>query len=150
MLGKLNSFQCERLFLSETYGRLGCHSEDRTYVIPVSYVYSDGKIYGYTIEGLKIEMMRKNPKVCIQVDHIEDLAHWQSVIAWGEFRELKGKEADDAIHLLTNRLHPFRNSSTSRPKHGLERVQESYSPNSRMIAYEITISEMTGRFEKSQ
>ncbi len=149
MLGKLNSFQCERLLLTQTYGRLGCHADEQTYVVPISYVFEDGKIFGYTVEGMKIRMMRKNPKVCVQVDLIEDLAHWQSVIAWGEFRELKGREADDALQLLTSRLHPFRNSATSRPKHSLDQVQEAYGPKSQMITYEIKIREMSGRFEKT-
>ncbi len=148
MLGKLNSFQIERLFLTQTHGHLGCHADGRTYVVPISYVFEDNKIYGYTIDGMKIKMMRKNPEVCLQVDHIEDNAHWQSAIAWGTFRELSGREADDAIGLFTSRLHPFRNSSTQRPKHSLEQVKASYSNESRMVAFEITVHEMTGRFEK--
>jgi len=150
MLGKLNSFQIERLLLSQTYGHLGCHADGKTYVVPISYVYQDKKIFGYTIEGMKIEMMRSNPEVCVQVEIIEDFAHWQSAIAWGTFRELSRREADDAIQLFTSRLHPFRNSLTQRPKHSLEQVKASYTHDTRMVAFEIDIHELTGRFEKSQ
>jgi nitroimidazol reductase NimA-like FMN-containing flavoprotein (pyridoxamine 5'-phosphate oxidase superfamily) len=149
MLGKLNSFQIERLFLTQTHAHLGCHADGKTYVVPISYVYSDKKVYGYTIDGMKIKMMRKNPEVCVQVELIDDNAHWQSVIAWGTFRELSGREADEAIQLFRNRLHPYRNSSTQRPKHSLEQVKASYSNESSMVAFEISVSEMTGRFEKS-
>jgi nitroimidazol reductase NimA-like FMN-containing flavoprotein (pyridoxamine 5'-phosphate oxidase superfamily) len=149
MLGKLNTFQIERLLLSQTYGHLGCHADGLTYVVPMSYVYEEGKILGYTIDGQKIALMRKNPEVCLQVELIEDSAHWQSAIVWGKFRELSGIEADEAIRLLTSRLHPFRNSLTLRPKHSLEQIQSSYTQDKKMIAYEISIREMTGRFEKS-
>jgi len=32
--------------------------------------------------------MRKNPEVCFQLDVIENLASWRSVICWGTFEEL--------------------------------------------------------------
>ena len=149
MLGKLNTFQIERLFLSQINAHLGCHADGKTYVIPISYVYHEGKIFGYTIEGMKIEMMRKNPEVCIQVEDIRDNAHWQSAIAWGRYRELSGNEADEAIRLFSSRLHPYRNTETNRPKHRLEQVKSAYNQSSRMIAFEIAVTEMTGRFEKA-
>ena len=40
------------------------------------------------MEGKKIEMMRKNPEVCFQVDAIADLLNWESVICWGKFEEI--------------------------------------------------------------
>lgn len=36
----------------------------------------------------KIEMMRKNPKVCFEVDDIKNIFSWKSVIAWGTFEEI--------------------------------------------------------------
>ena len=35
-------------------------------------------------------MMRENPWVCVEVDHMDNLANWRSVIAWGRFEELGG------------------------------------------------------------
>ena len=32
--------------------------------------------------------MRANPFVCFEVEDIDDLANWHSVIAWGVFEEL--------------------------------------------------------------
>lgn len=148
MLGKLNSFQIERLLMTQRYGHLGCHADGQTYVVPISYVYIDGKIFSYTIKGKKVEMMRKNPDICLQVESVEDASHWQSVIVWGKYRELSGREADDAARIFTSRFNPFRNSSTNRPKHGLEQAQASYTHATEMVAFEITVSEMSGRFEK--
>lgn len=39
-------------------------------------------------EGQKLHMMRANPFVCFEVEDIDDLANWHSVIAWGVFEEL--------------------------------------------------------------
>jgi nitroimidazol reductase NimA-like FMN-containing flavoprotein (pyridoxamine 5'-phosphate oxidase superfamily) len=61
-------------------GRIGSYAHDRIYIVPVTYGYNDKYIYGHTIEGMKIIMMRSNPVVCFEVDQINDLNSWQSVI----------------------------------------------------------------------
>ena len=63
MLGVLSDEQVERLLGSEVVGRIGCHAEGRTYVVPVTYVYDGSAIYGHTGDGMKMRMMRKNPDV---------------------------------------------------------------------------------------
>ena len=138
----------KRLLLSETFGHLGCHAEGKTYVIPIAFLYHEGKIISYTKEGMKTEMMRKNPNVCLQVGEIRDAANWQSVIVWGKYRELSGAEADDATLLLQRRLHPFPQSSTTPPQHGLDKNYAGVKPYTVMVAFTIEIAEMTGRFER--
>lgn len=152
MLGKLNDFQIERVLLSATHGHLGCHAEGETYVVPVAYVYEkDGKdeyIYGYTIEGKKIEMLRSNPEVCLQVEDIRGHASWQSVILWGTYEELSGAAADHAIQILTSRLHPFTGTETTRPAHSMEQLNRRYEQGVKTVAYRIRIHKKTGRFER--
>jgi uncharacterized protein len=80
MFGKLENTQIEKVIADNIIGRLGCHAEGKTYVVPISYAYDDGFIYARTFEGLKISMMRKNPNVCFQIDEREDMAHWKSVV----------------------------------------------------------------------
>jgi hypothetical protein len=46
------------------------------------YAYSDGAIYAHSEFGQKIDMMRHNPDVCFEVDHVEDLVNWNSAICW--------------------------------------------------------------------
>src|SRR5207249_11652316 len=87
-IGELDSNQIDHLLQTEVVGRLGCHADGKTYIVPITYVYDGGYVYGHTIEGTKTRMMRANPEVCFEVDHIDDLTNWQSVIAWGSFEEL--------------------------------------------------------------
>ncbi len=152
MLGKLNNFQIDRVLLSETHAHLGCHANKETYVVPVSYVFEQENkeefIYGYTIEGKKISMMRENPEVCLQVESIQSHAHWQSVIVWGTFEELKGREADHAIQILSSRLHPYISTETLRPAHSMQQLEGHYDPGMKTIAYRIRLKKKTGRFER--
>ncbi|HEX5691507.1 MAG TPA: pyridoxamine 5'-phosphate oxidase family protein [Roseiflexaceae bacterium] len=92
---------------AEVIGRIGCHADGKTYVVPVAYAYDGQAIYGQSGEGLKLRMLRASPEVCFEVDQIEHLGSWRSVIAWGWFEELHGTEADRALHLLVERIRPF-------------------------------------------
>lgn len=48
MLGELNSSQIENVLRGEVIGRIGCHANDTTYVVPVSYVYDGIYVYSHT------------------------------------------------------------------------------------------------------
>ena len=39
MLGKLNSIEIEEVLTHQIIGRIGCHSNDMSYVVPISYDY---------------------------------------------------------------------------------------------------------------
>ena len=41
----------------------------------------------HSLKGMKIEMMRKKPKVCFEVDEMKNFTNWRSVIVWGEYQE---------------------------------------------------------------
>jgi len=93
MLGKLSDVQIEQVLHEQFVGRIGCYADGKIYVVPVTYVYDDAYIYAHSKEGLKVQMMRKSPQVCFQVDAMENMTNWRSVIVWGEYQELKRKRA---------------------------------------------------------
>jgi nitroimidazol reductase NimA-like FMN-containing flavoprotein (pyridoxamine 5'-phosphate oxidase superfamily) len=150
MLGNLSEGQIYRLLRTETVGRIACHAEDRTYVVPVTFVYDGSAIYGHTGDGMKVRMMRLNPEVCFEVDRMENLANWQSVIAWGRFEELRGTSAAHAMGLLMDRLLPLLASETAAPSYGLDpsAVHRADVAGRSPVVYRISITEKTGRFEK--
>ena len=82
MLGKLTPVEIEEVIRQQVVGRIGCHANGMTYVVPVSYAYDGDYIYVRTFEGLKLDMMRRNPKVCFEIDTMLNMGNWQSVIAW--------------------------------------------------------------------
>jgi nitroimidazol reductase NimA-like FMN-containing flavoprotein (pyridoxamine 5'-phosphate oxidase superfamily) len=148
MIGFMNKIQIDHLLQSEVVGRIGCSAEGKVYVVPITYVFDGKNIYGHTSVGLKVDMMRVNPHVCFEVDHIENLANWQSVVAWGMYEELQGKDAEAALQQIVNRVHPFISSETSVPRHGLDNPQALVSPHIEVVVFKIKITETTGKFEK--
>lgn len=103
-VGVLSAERIEMLLERSAFGRLGCHAQGRTYVVPMSYAYENGLLYMRSGEGAKVRMMRENPNVCFQVDRIRSLADWESVIVFGAFRELRDRDAVDAMQRIHDRL----------------------------------------------
>ena len=149
MFGKLNNEEIEGLIQSQLIGRIGCHADDVTYVVPISYAYDGTYLYGHTYEGMKVDMMRKNPKICFEVDSTRNLANWQSVIGWGEFEELNDKEEKaKALRILNDRALPFLSSETMHITPQWPFPSENIN-DIRGIFYRIRLIEKTGRFEKN-
>jgi uncharacterized protein len=147
MIEKLTQDQIESVLKKTLIGRIGCHADGETYVVPISFVYEDKAIYCYTTEGKKTAMMRKNPSVCFQTDKMSEMGNWQSVVVQGTFEELTGKEEKSkAMRLLLNRHLPFVTSVRSQiglnwPFHpDEEEVIEG-------VLFRIVVTEISGRFE---
>lgn len=148
MLGELKAGQIENLLHSQVIGRIGCHSNKITYIVPITYVYDGGYVYGHTKEGMKIDMMRKNPRVCFEVDVIENMSNWRSVIAWGKFEELKTpEEREMGMQKLIDRIMPVMTGETT-VQHAMLDSHGKYIEAMRGVVYRIKLTEKTGRFEK--
>ena len=147
MIGELDQAEIDYLLRSEVIGRIGCYANGKVYIVPVAYVYDGKNIYGHTDEGLKARMMRAEPQVCFEVDHVKNLANWQTVIVQGTFEELKGEDADKALLLLRRRLEPLVEIEGAADLHGyvLYRMQTATRHG---FLYRINIIEKTGRYEK--
>jgi nitroimidazol reductase NimA-like FMN-containing flavoprotein (pyridoxamine 5'-phosphate oxidase superfamily) len=147
MFGKLDEDEIEILLNKQVIGRIGCHADNTTYVVPVSFGYDGQFIYGYTQEGMKINMMRKNPEVCFEVDEVVDTYTWRSVICMGEFEELEdGEERTEALKILLRRPLPAVTSQR------MQFSSEQSAPNLNIIrglVYRILIKSKTGRFESN-
>ncbi|PWT77591.1 MAG: pyridoxamine 5'-phosphate oxidase [Bacteroidetes bacterium] len=149
MFGELNSGEIELVLHEQIIGRIGCHVENMTYVVPISYAYDGSYVYAHTQEGLKIHMMRKNPNVCFEVDSTKDMADWRSVICWGDFEELtKDKERKEGLDKLHARVLPLITSDTTKLS-----PEWPFAPTEigliKGIVFRIKLTKKTGRFEKS-
>lgn len=148
MLGKLTEQQIESLLKKQVTGRLGCHADGQTYVVPVNYTYDGRCIYAHSANGMKIGMMRKNPEVCFEVDLIESVFNWQSVILWGRFEEIK--EVDEQQRVMQGIIHrimPLSDHPSNHPSHGITANESDIGTRIDLVVYRIVISKKTGRFE---
>lgn len=95
-------------------GRIGFGREGQIEIQPIHYVYSDGWLYGRTSYGRKYEMIGQTAygwwPVVFQVDEVEDLFSWRSVLVRGGFYLLKkedpalGEAWEEGLRLLRTLL----------------------------------------------
>ena len=129
----------------QVFGRLGCHAQGETYIVPINYVYRDNAIYGHSGEGKKINMLRSNPKVCFQVDEIVDTFKWNSVILWGNYKELTGEIRQQAMQGLIHRMMPLTDLPTEEPSHGIPIEKHEH-----IIVFKIELTAVSGKFENHE
>jgi nitroimidazol reductase NimA-like FMN-containing flavoprotein (pyridoxamine 5'-phosphate oxidase superfamily) len=89
MTRTLSEAEAQTLIASGKIGRLGCVDNGEPYVVPVNYLFEDGSIYSHSLPGRKIDAMRTHSRVCLQVDEIVSEFVWRSVIAFGNFEEIR-------------------------------------------------------------
>lgn len=148
MNGILTDDQIDQVLQMELTGRLGFISGGKPFVIPVSYAFDGKSIYCHSRAGFKIREMRKNSDICFEVDKIDNLDYWRSVLVHGQYEELTAvKEIQKAIRLLSDRLDPIlvtdvvKNSSSDKAP---QIVEKKLQP----VYYRINITSRTGRYQK--
>jgi len=150
MIGDLTKKRMIEVLMDVDHGHLAYHTNRKVFCVPIFFVYRNGCIYGHTYVGEKIRIMRKNPQVCMLVHTFKSLWNWDSVVIHGTYEELKGKEATDAVRILTHRLEVFARKSQYFPNVAFDgHSHYSRRDGKRVIIYRIKIRSMTGRFERS-
>ncbi len=148
MLGDLNDIQIYNLLTSQAVGRMACSDGKQPYIVPVTFAYDGEYIYGQTNEGLKLDILRKNPNVCFETGRMTDMRNWQSVLVYGRFQELKHAVAEMARNTLFKHVYPLTTSSTINPYgHAVSSTVDD-STRIKPVMYRIKINKITGRFEK--
>ena len=69
-------------------GRLACARANQPYVVPIFFAYHRNSLYCASTIGQKIDWMRENPLVAVEVDEIHSPQQWQSVIVSGSYEEI--------------------------------------------------------------
>lgn len=152
MFGDLGQDAIEVILKHQLIGQIGCHANDLTYVVPISYAYQDDCIYAYSQEGMKINMMRTNPKVCFEVHTLQNMANWQCVVAWGDFEEITTEpEREEAIKILLNRDLPvIRSEKTYLTSTRPANPGTVSSKDVKGIVFRIKLTKKTGRYENRE
>jgi len=129
---ELTRDEIDDLFGTQRVGRIGCHADGETYVVPVIYAYDGRSFFVASVDGRKVRAMRVEPRVCFEVDEYAKTG-WRSAIAQGRYVELTtDDEVEDALRLLRERFG-------GAPRGGGKAVGDT------TVVFRIEIVEVTGR-----
>ena len=96
MIGYLTNDQVISVLQDNHFGRLGCNDGYNSYIFPLNYIFIGKQIICQSLWGTKLMIMRQNKRVCLQVDVIEGISRWKSVLVLGEYEELLSKRNREA------------------------------------------------------
>ncbi len=118
-------------------GRIAFAHGNRIGIVPVHYVRGDRWIYGRTSPGEKLDVIRHQRWVAFEVDEVEGLLAWRSVVVHGNLYTLDPDEPGEqdawrrGVELLRTALP--------------ETLREGDPAPFRTIVFRIAIQEATGR-----
>ena len=87
--------ECEAILARNHVGRLAWARDSHVDIQPLHYVYENGWIYGRTSHGAKLEATGTTWwPVAFEVDEVEGLFRWRSVVVHGGFYTLDQSGAE--------------------------------------------------------
>ena len=79
----MRSADCLALLERHTVGRIAYTFRNRVDIAPIHYVYSDGWLFARTSDGSKMTTLRHVPWVAFEVDEVDGVFDWKSVVVHG-------------------------------------------------------------------
>jgi nitroimidazol reductase NimA-like FMN-containing flavoprotein (pyridoxamine 5'-phosphate oxidase superfamily) len=139
----MTEFECRQALERAGIGRLACAHDNQPYVVPIYFTLHHDHLYAFTTEGQKIEWMRANPRVCVEIDERIGHDRWQSVLVFGRYEELLDEPRYEAARVRALELlqkHPmWWEPAYVGPAH--RETPHSEKP----VCYRIQIEKITGR-----
>lgn len=139
----LSTLECTKMLTANRVGHLACAKEGQPYIVPFYYAHADNHLYAFSMLGKKIDWMRTNPLVSVQVDEHGANRGWKSVVVNGRYEELPDRighkvQLDHAWSLLSKHADWWEPGA-------LKPVQVSEAEHLPHIFFRIFIAEVWGR-----
>src|SRR5690606_38260872 len=142
LIRELTGEECAEVLGRTFLGRLGCARADQPYIVPIQFSYDSEHecLYAFSMLGRKIRWMRENPKVCLEVEEVQDRDHWTTVLVFGRYEEIdRTPEEAEARRRAERHL-------TQRQEWWLPAAaRTSTHEHQDMVLYRIAIDRLTGR-----
>ena len=137
----------EEVFMENDVGRLAMSVDDQPYVVPLNFVYFNGKIFFHSHkEGTKMRNIAKNPKVCFEVDSGEIVKGDKPCDFTWKYRSAIVKGRTSIVTNAEKRLAVLKRLSDKySPGKGKMLTADDLEKNPQLVIVEIDIDEMTGK-----
>ena len=151
MILKLGKSKC-RILLSKNYiGHMAYIYKNRPYVIPITYYYDDSTnaLLGYSGKGHKVNALRINNGVSVEVAEIDSVNNWKSVAVQGTYHEFEGSTAKIYLHKFSEGVKEIIKNTEGKDLKYLSEFSSKIYKEGPPIVFKINIEELTGRERQS-
>lgn len=149
MIDKLTNDESLSVLSENNFGHIGCNDGFNTYIFPTNYVFDGNHVICHSQEGAKVQVMRSNRRVCLQVDKIKDRVNWKSIIIHGQFQELKdSRQRLNAIKIFLDNMLSLKGKRPGKAKNESGKsVHPILNGSMHYVIYRIMLDEISGRYE---
>lgn len=134
--------ECWDVLEKTKMGRLACSLNGQPYIVPFNFAFDGRKyLYGFSTVGQKIEWMRENPLVCVEVEDVKNQEDWTTLIIFGRYEELPDVPEFEDLRIYAHELLS-RRPMWWQPAYvaGTHREQSEEKP----VYFRILIEKITG------
>lgn len=104
MIEEMTESECRRMLAAAQVARLACALNGQPYIVPIHLQVEGDFVYGYATLGRKIEWMRENPQVCLEIDELTTAQQWASLVIVGRYEELPHTVEYEDERMIAERL----------------------------------------------
>lgn len=140
VIHEMRAQECRAMLARTNLARLACARNNQPYVVPIHVDLHDDFLYSYATLGQKIEWMRENPVVCLELDELMSDQHWASLVVFGRYEELPSVPEHQESRRVAERLF-LRHAMWWEPASVPLASHDRRPP----IVFRIRIDRMTGR-----
>ncbi|TXE07718.1 flavin mononucleotide-binding protein [Gelidibacter salicanalis] len=131
-------------------GHLSYIYQNRPYVVPITYYYDTAKnvIICYSGEGHKMQAMRQNNRVAMNVIDVAALTKWKSVTIHGIFEQLFASEAKSYLHDFSLGIKALVEEKELKELSFISEFSSKMVNENLPMIFIIKIDEITGKLRK--
>ena len=148
MVGNLKKKEIREILKNNYVGRLGFCLKGRPYIIPTTYYFDESTsgIISHSREGMKIEEMRKDKEICFEIEEVDNLSRWRSVLLWGKYEELTGSTARFALHNFVHHVRELLHRQGIDAAQFIDDMSYADAEDGNAIIYRIHILKQSGKY----
>jgi nitroimidazol reductase NimA-like FMN-containing flavoprotein (pyridoxamine 5'-phosphate oxidase superfamily) len=142
LIKEMTRGMCIEMLTNAHFGHIACTTALQPYITPFSFRYEKEFIYCFGTLGKKIEMMRANPLICVEVENITSRQEWKTIIIQGRYEELPDSQK---FHDEINTDHDLLAQSAAWWEPGYARtIKSSGERPIEFIWFRVSVAEISG------
>ena len=147
MIKNINRDECLKIISQNYIGHLAYIYKNAPFIVPITYYYDKKNItvIGYTGEGHKINALRINNAVALEIVDIKSIDTWKTILIQGTFEELKGPDAKYELHKFSIGVKKLILEKEKKELHFIPQFSVKTNIGAKPIVYHINIEEIIGK-----
>jgi nitroimidazol reductase NimA-like FMN-containing flavoprotein (pyridoxamine 5'-phosphate oxidase superfamily) len=147
-INNMDMEECMALLGNKYIGCLAYIFEGTPHINPITYFHDaeEKSILSYSSPGHKIKAMERYGEVAFQIDEINSIQNWRSVLVKGRFEQLKGSTVRKYMHKFAEGVQRAIQKKEGETPHFIKDFSSRLQNRELPIVYRLHITDIVGKF----